>query len=63
MCEAPTTTGFVNHLVMSSEPIIEDNVWQSFAPGEVVGVDWRMHLERRQTGTTPADMGAAVTCS
>ena len=46
-CEAPTTTGRVNHLVLSSEPLHGENVWEPLAPGEMVGVDARMKLERR----------------
>ena len=57
-CEAPSQNGFVNHLVLSSEPIIPDNVWEPLAPGEIVGVDWRMRLDRRQTHTTAPEVGA-----
>lgn len=54
-CEAPTETGFVNHLIFSSEPIAGENVWNEMAVGDVVGVDWRMrlsraHLSRRTLG-------------
>lgn len=45
-CEAPTEDGFINHLIMASEPVIAENVWQPFADGEAVGVDWRMRLVR-----------------
>jgi glutamine amidotransferase len=45
-CEAPTSSGFVNHLVFSSEPIAGENVWTEMEEDEVVGVDWRMHLSR-----------------
>ena len=45
-CEAPTETGFVNHLIMSSEPVSDDNIWHVFENNEVVGVDWRMRLKR-----------------
>jgi glutamine amidotransferase len=45
-CESPTATGRVNHLVLSSEPLHGDNVWTPLEPGQMVGVDWRMHLER-----------------
>jgi glutamine amidotransferase len=45
-CEQPTPTGFVKHLVLSSEPLQGDNVWTPMVPGEVVGVDWRMQLVR-----------------
>lgn len=43
-CEAPTRSGFVNHLVFSSEKIAGENVWVEMREGEMVGVDWRMRL-------------------
>lgn len=43
-CEAPTATGFVNHLIVSSEPLQGENVWLELAEGDVIGVDWRMRL-------------------
>ncbi|MCA9581069.1 MAG: class II glutamine amidotransferase [Myxococcales bacterium] len=43
-CEHPTSSGFVNHLVLSSEPVKGENVWNEMAPDDVVAVDWRMHL-------------------
>lgn len=47
-CEAASTTGaFVKHLVVSSEPLQGDNVWQPLRPYDVVGVDWSMKLELR----------------
>lgn len=45
-CEAPTETGFVNHLVLSSEPLQSDNVWDQMQTGDIIGVDWRMRLAR-----------------
>jgi glutamine amidotransferase len=45
-CEAPTETGFVNHLIFSSEPIEGENIWTPLERDEVVGVDWRMRLSR-----------------
>ncbi|MEM7606083.1 MAG: class II glutamine amidotransferase [Myxococcota bacterium] len=45
-CEAPTETGFVNHLLFSSERITGENIWHEMAKDEVVGVDWRMRLTR-----------------
>jgi glutamine amidotransferase len=45
-CEAPTESGFVNHLVFSSEPIEGENIWNEMDRDEVVGVDWRMRLAR-----------------
>jgi glutamine amidotransferase len=46
-CEAETITGQVNHLVLSSEVLHGENVWTPLTRGELVGVDWRMRLERR----------------
>lgn len=65
-CEAPTQTGRVNHLVLSSEPSGGDNTWIPLEDGETIGVDWRMHLHRGQRGAftpvsrqaAPADSGA-----
>lgn len=45
-CEAPSETGFVNHLLISSEPLLGENVWFEMADDEVVGVDSRMRLLR-----------------
>ncbi len=45
-CEAPTTTGHVNHFIVSSEPLQGENVWQPFAPGEIVAVDRGMRIHR-----------------
>ncbi|MGC4088362.1 MAG: class II glutamine amidotransferase [Polyangiaceae bacterium] len=49
-CEAPST-GSVNHLVLSSEPLHGENVWLPLEPGEMVGIDASMqprrsHIER-----------------
>ncbi len=45
-CEAPTKTGFVNHLIFSSEPLQGENIWEPLAEHEILGVDWRMRLHR-----------------
>ena len=45
-CEAPSPTGFINHLLVSSEPLSDENVWLSLRDGDLVGVDWRMNLRR-----------------
>jgi glutamine amidotransferase len=45
-CEAPTTSGNVNHFIVSSEPLQGENVWEPFAPGEIVAVDRGMRLHR-----------------
>jgi glutamine amidotransferase len=44
-CEKATTTGFVNHLIFSSEPLKGENIWLAMKPGNMVGVDWRMELK------------------
>lgn len=44
-CENPTKTGYINHLLYSSEPIIGENVWVKMAPGQMVGVDWNMRFK------------------
>ena len=46
-CENPTQSGFVNHLILSSEPLSGENVWIAMQPGEIIGVDARMQLTRR----------------
>ncbi len=51
-CEAPTKTGFVNHLILSSEPLGGENVWQALEPGDMIGVDWRMKLAQRKLQCT-----------
>ena len=49
-CEAPTETGFVNHLIISSEPLQGDNTWIELAEDEAIGVDWRMRLHHAKQG-------------
>lgn len=46
-CEAPTKTGFVNHLIVTSEPLQGENLWHEMSPGDAVAVDWRMKLAAR----------------
>jgi predicted glutamine amidotransferase len=46
VCEAPSATGYVNHFIVSSEPLLGENVWQPFASGEIVAVDRTMRLHR-----------------
>lgn len=49
-CEAPSESGYVNHLIFTSEPLQGENVWNEMEPGEMVGVDWRMKMERQVVG-------------
>jgi len=45
-CEAPTLTGHVNHLIVSSEPLQGENVWTELSEGDVVAIDQRMRVVR-----------------
>lgn len=53
-CEAPSRSGWVNHLVLSSEPLKGENVWEPMAEGELVGVDAQMRL----LGTSARTLGS-----
>lgn len=46
VCEAPSLSGSVNHMLIASEPLQGENVWEPLAEGDVIGVDWRMRLVR-----------------
>jgi glutamine amidotransferase len=46
VCEAPSTSGVVNHFVVSSEPLHGENVWQALEPGDIIGVDENMRMRR-----------------
>lgn len=45
-CEAPTTTGRVNHFIVSSEPLSGENVWQELEEGDVVAADADLFVRR-----------------
>ena len=47
-CEAPTGTGHVNHLIVSSEPLQGENVWIELSEGDVVAIDHRMRVVRAE---------------
>lgn len=49
-CEAPSKSGYVNHLIFSSEVIAGENIWLPLDRGELIGVDWRMKVLRTSTG-------------
>ena len=55
-CEAPSATGFVNHLLVSSEELSGENVWFKLAEGEVVGIDHRMHMRLGELGKRQLQM-------
>jgi glutamine amidotransferase len=46
VCEAPTRTGHVNHLIVSSERLQGENVWEELLPGDILGVDQNMRVVR-----------------
>lgn len=43
-CENATKTGYINHLIFSSEPLSGENVWIPLKLGEMIGVDWGMKM-------------------
>lgn len=43
-CENASKTGYVNHLVFTSEPLSGENIWLPLERGQMVGVDWSMKL-------------------
>lgn len=43
-CESPTTSGKINHLIFSSEPLHGDNTWIPMEVGQMIGVDEEMQL-------------------
>lgn len=43
-CENPTQKGNVNHLIFSSEPIENENIWKKMNPGQMIGVDRKMTI-------------------
>lgn len=47
-CEAPSATGFVKHLLISSEPIRGENQWTALGEGEIIGVDGAMRILGRK---------------
>jgi glutamine amidotransferase len=62
-CEAPTRTGFVNHLIFSSQPLSGENVWQELAEGDLVGVDWRMRVLKTRVDRVGLPLVSAETAS
>lgn len=57
-CEAPSESGFVNHFILSSEPLQGENVWLPLDEGDVIGVDWRMRVVRSGNGRTRLQIAA-----
>jgi len=43
-CEAATKTGFINHLIFSSEPLSGENIWIPLKKNQIVTVDQNMKL-------------------
>jgi glutamine amidotransferase len=59
-CEAPTTTGRVNHCILSSEPLQGENVWIPLKQGDVVSVDARMHVVQTTADRTSLPVVASA---
>lgn len=38
--------GYVNHLLFSSEPLSGENIWDKMNNGDVIGIDWRMKIQK-----------------
>jgi glutamine amidotransferase len=51
-CEAPSQSGYVNHLVLSSEPLLGENVWLELQPGDIIGVDANMRMRKTSIDRT-----------
>jgi glutamine amidotransferase len=45
-CERAADNGFISHLLLSSEPLHGDNVWEQMQPFEMIGADARMQVQR-----------------
>lgn len=43
-CEAESRTGFVNHFILSSEPLSGQNVWNKLEPGSIAAIDGSMRV-------------------
>ncbi len=50
VCEQATLDGRVNHVLIASEPLQGENIWQALEFGEMLGVDHEMHLRRYSRG-------------
>ena len=59
-CEAPSATGQVNHLIVSSERLQGFNVWEELAPGDILAVDARMRVVRSRVGRHSLTLLGAV---
>ncbi len=55
-CEALSRSGFVNHFIVSSEPLQGENVWLEMLPGEIAAVDWRMHMVAPERAPRPVEL-------
>lgn len=44
-CENPSASGRVNHLQISSEPLLGENIWQALSFGQMVAIDKTMTLK------------------
>jgi predicted glutamine amidotransferase len=61
-CEAPSATGQVNHLIVSSERLQGSNVWEELVPGDILAVDGRMRVARSRVGRHTLTLLGALPC-
>lgn len=54
-CEALSQSGFVNHLIFSSQPLSGENVWLEMKDGDILGVDWRMKMSSASISPQSSD--------
>lgn len=59
VCEAPSVTGQVNHLIVSSERLQGFNVWQELAPGDILAIDGAMRVTRARISGRPLSLVGA----
>jgi glutamine amidotransferase len=45
-CEGPSASGYTTHFILSSEPLLGENVWEPLHEGEATGVDFHMRIQR-----------------
>ncbi len=43
-CEAATKSGYINHLIFSSEPLSGENIWIPMERGQLIGVNHHMKI-------------------
>lgn len=60
VCEAPSVSGQVNHLIISSERLHGVNVWEPLSPGDILGVDGEMRMLRSRADRNSLPLAPAA---